>query len=112
MKTLEGHVAVVTGGTLGVGRGIASALAQYGALVFVTGRSVQDGAPIDEHITGIRCDHRLDAEVTAAFERVARETHGIEARPVWMKTATLTTEHAEHAEILGEWMLFSPARIC
>ena len=77
MKTLEGHVAVVTGGTFGVGRGIASALAHDGARVFVTGRSAHDGS-IDERITGIRCDHRLDAEVTAAFERVAREAHGID----------------------------------
>jgi dehydrogenase/reductase SDR family member 1 len=78
MKTLEGNVAVVTGGTFGVGRGIATALAHYGARVFVTGRSAHDCAPIDEHITGIRCDHGMDAEVTAAFERVARETHGID----------------------------------
>jgi dehydrogenase/reductase SDR family member 1 len=78
MKTLAGNVAVVTGGTFGVGRGIAAALAQYGVRVFVTGRSVRDGAPIGEDITGICCDHRLDAEVTAAFERVARETHGID----------------------------------
>ncbi len=84
MKSLEGKVAVVTGGTFGVGRGIASALAHNGARVFVTGRSAHDGAASDknvknvEQITGIRCDHRLDAEVTAAFERVARETHGID----------------------------------
>jgi dehydrogenase/reductase SDR family protein 1 len=78
METLEDTVAIVTGGTFGVGRGVASALAHDGARVFVTGRSVHDGASIDEHITGIRCDHRLDAEVTAAFERVARETHGID----------------------------------
>jgi dehydrogenase/reductase SDR family protein 1 len=78
MKTLEGSVAVVTGGTFGVGRGIASALADYGARVFVTGRSAPDDAPIDERITGIRCDHRLDAEVTAAFGRVARETDRID----------------------------------
>ena len=78
METLEGHVAVVTGGTFGVGRGVARALADAGARVFVTGRSVGDGASIDDDITGIRCDHRLDAEVTAAFERVARETHGID----------------------------------
>src|SRR5258708_30265248 len=78
MKIREIRVALVTGATFGVGRGVASALAHYGARVFVTGRSVHDGAPIDDHITGIRCDHRLDAEVTAAFERVARETHGID----------------------------------
>lgn len=78
MNTLEGRVAVVTGGTFGVGRGIASALAQYGARVFVTGRSAHDGVANEEQITAIRCDHRVDAEVTAAFERVAREAGKIE----------------------------------
>ena len=51
MRTLEGNIAVVTGGTSGVGRGIASALAQYGARVFVTGRSARDGAPVDDSCT-------------------------------------------------------------
>ena len=78
MNTLEGTVAVVTGGTFGVGRGLARALADEGARVFVTGRSVADGAPIDERITAIRCDHRLDADVTAAFERIARDAPGID----------------------------------
>jgi dehydrogenase/reductase SDR family protein 1 len=80
MKTLEGKVAVVTGGTFGVGRGVASTLGRCGARVFVTGRSVRDGAPIDEdgRVTGICCDHRVDNEVSAAFERVAQETNGID----------------------------------
>ena len=78
MQTLAGNVAVVTGGTFGVGRGIASALAHSGARVFVTGRSLQEGSSIGERITAIRCDHRLDDEVTAAFERVDRETRRID----------------------------------
>jgi dehydrogenase/reductase SDR family protein 1 len=78
MHTLEDYVAVVTGGTFGVGRGVASALAQHQARVFVTGRSAPDGAPIHERITGIRCDHCVDTEVTAAFARVVRESHGID----------------------------------
>jgi dehydrogenase/reductase SDR family protein 1 len=70
MGTLEGRIAVVTGGTFGVGRGIASALAQCGALVFVTGRSIREGVFDDPPITGIRCDHRIDEQVASAFERV------------------------------------------
>ncbi|MBZ5658045.1 MAG: SDR family NAD(P)-dependent oxidoreductase [Acidobacteriia bacterium] len=78
MRNLEGKVAVVTGGTFGVGRGISSTLAENGARVFVTGRSAHDGIANEAQTTGIRCDHRVDTEVTAAFERVAREAGKIE----------------------------------
>jgi dehydrogenase/reductase SDR family protein 1 len=78
MRNLAGNVAVVTGGTFGVGRGIASVLAQHGARVFVTGRSAHDAIANEERITGLRCDHRVDAEVTAAFERVATEAGNID----------------------------------
>jgi hypothetical protein len=78
MGPLEGKIAVVTGATAGVGRGIASELAQRGARVFVTGRSVQDGKCDDSLITEIRCDHREDEQVAAAFARVAQETGAID----------------------------------
>jgi dehydrogenase/reductase SDR family protein 1 len=85
VQTLDGLVAAVTGGTSGVGRGVAAALALSGARVFVTGRSAQNGTVHHNQITGIRCDHRNDAEVTAAFERIAREAPGIDilVNSVW-----------------------------
>jgi dehydrogenase/reductase SDR family protein 1 len=78
MNALHDNVVVVTGGTYGVGGGIARALAQCGVRVFVTGRSVQDGTSIETHITGIRCDHTVDSEVTAAFDRVIGEVGRID----------------------------------
>src|SRR5260370_13567463 len=75
---LDGRVAVVTGATRGVGRGIGRELAQHGARVFVTGRSAPDHERLDEQITGIRCDHRLDIQMEAAFNLIVREAHAID----------------------------------
>jgi NAD(P)-dependent dehydrogenase (short-subunit alcohol dehydrogenase family) len=76
--TLDGQTAVVTGGTKGVGRGVALELARAGARVFVTGRSVDASAPADQSITAIRCDHRDDAQVDSAFDRVLHEAGAID----------------------------------
>jgi NAD(P)-dependent dehydrogenase (short-subunit alcohol dehydrogenase family) len=83
-------VAVVTGASRGGGRGIALALGECGATVYVTGRSVRGGPTVDdlpgtvddaaEEVTArggvgvaARVDHAVDAEVVALFDRVARE---------------------------------------
>jgi dehydrogenase/reductase SDR family member 1 len=83
--SLQGKVTVVTGATKGVGRGVARELAQQGARVFVTGRSAPDHEPLDERTTGIRCDHRHDLQVEAAFERIVREASTIDilVNSVW-----------------------------
>ena len=78
MKPLEGRIAVVTGGTRGVGRGIAAELAAQGARVFVTGRSIREGPHDEAGIIGIRCDHRVDLEVVNAFERLTTENSAID----------------------------------
>lgn len=86
---LRGRVAVVTGASRGVGRGIAHELGFAGATVYVTGRSI-DGTPtaqgpgtIDETArlvteaggkgVAVRCDHTVDGDVAILAERVRRE---------------------------------------
>src|SRR5262250_424540 len=76
--SLDGSVAIVTGGTRGVGRGVGRELARQGARVFITGRSAPDHERLDERITGIRCDHRVDTQVEAAFRLILRETNVID----------------------------------
>jgi dehydrogenase/reductase SDR family member 1 len=58
--------ALVTGGSRGVGRGVAIALDQAGYQVFATGRTI-DRAQLPGSITGIRCDHLRDEETASAF---------------------------------------------
>jgi NAD(P)-dependent dehydrogenase (short-subunit alcohol dehydrogenase family) len=88
--SLQGKVAVVTGASRGAGRGIALALGETGATVYVTGRSVR-GKPTTENLPGtvedtaeavtarggtgiaVRCDHTVDSDVEALFARVHRE---------------------------------------
>src|SRR5262249_58984538 len=60
-------------------------LATRGARVFVTGRSAPDFERLEEGTTGVRCDHRQDAEVEAAFRRIGDEAGTIDilVNSVW-----------------------------
>lgn len=88
MKRLEGKVAVVTGASRGIGKGIALGLGEEGATVYVTGRTVEEGsAPLPGTIgataeevsrlggkgIAVRVDHGVDAEIEALFEQVRNE---------------------------------------
>src|SRR5688572_19810699 len=91
MRMLDGKVAVVTGASRGVGKGVALGLGEAGATVYVTGRSVAEKKDVDklggtvfstaEAVTAlggkgvaIQCDHTKDEETQAVFEQVKRES--------------------------------------
>jgi dehydrogenase/reductase SDR family protein 1 len=73
MMTLHGQVALVTGASRGVGRGVALGLTHAGAKVFATGRSVTR-AELGSDITAIACDHTNDLDVARVFRHVCDTT--------------------------------------
>lgn len=93
-QPLLGNVALVTGASRGIGKGVSAALAKAGATVYATGRTVNSSktAPgtvsetaqeINEAVAtaggngrciAIQCDHTDDAAVAAVFDRVLSET--------------------------------------
>jgi NAD(P)-dependent dehydrogenase (short-subunit alcohol dehydrogenase family) len=103
MADLKRRIAVVAGASRGAGKGIALALGDAGATVYVAGRtSVQaptrpDGAPgsIEETADevskrggrgiAVRTDCTDEAQVAALFDRVAREQQRVDvlANAVW-----------------------------
>lgn len=90
MDSLAKKVAVVTGASRGVGKGVALGLGEAGATVYVTGRTVKNNTDAEklggtvfqtaEEVTAlggrgiaIPCDHTDDAQVEKAFARIANE---------------------------------------
>ena len=82
---LDGKIAVVTGATKGIGRGVARELAQHGARVYVTGRSAPEHEQVDGRTTLFRCDHSVDAEVNSVFDRILKDSGTIDilVNAVW-----------------------------
>lgn len=114
MTTLAGKVAVVTGASRGIGKGVALGLGEAGATVYITGRTVdahQPTVPLAGSIhetaadvtrlggrgIAVQCDHRVDEQVAALFEQV-RDEHGkldILVNNVWAGYERLHTNQAD-----------------
>lgn len=91
MNSLKGKAAIVTGASRGIGKGIALGLAEYGATVYITGRSEKDEmlpeflsetsiyktAEEATKLGGVgiahKCDHSRDDQVEMLFKRVMEE---------------------------------------
>lgn len=113
MKALKGKIAVVAGSSRGAGRGVALALGDAGATVYVAARTSRDGPVREDGIPGtvedtaeevckrggqgipVRADLSNEEEVAALFRRVAEEqgrldlmvdsAWGVDFMPEWSK---------------------------
>jgi NAD(P)-dependent dehydrogenase (short-subunit alcohol dehydrogenase family) len=88
-SVLKGKVALVTGASKNIGKGIALEVAAQGATTYVTARSVEDvegqlaslARTVSEieaaggTAVAIQCDHTDDAQVQSVFDQIANE-HG------------------------------------
>ena len=122
MKKLQGKVALVTGASRGVGKGIALGLGEAGATVYITGRTVEPGTGVQglsgsiqetaaevDRLGGkgaaLQCDHTKDADVADVFRRLQQEAGRLDiiVNNVWGGYETMFTGQGEYVWQFPFW---------
>ena len=110
MQALAGKVAIVTGASRGVGKGIALGLGEAGATVYITGRTIEEGksasgspgtigrtaaevTQLGGNGIAVQCDHRNEGEIEQLFQRVLNEQGRLD---VLVNNAWAGYERMEH----------------
>ena len=104
---IESHKAIVTGGTRGLGRGIAEALLEAGAEVVIIGVSERAGAVASEfRAKGLAC-HGLVVDLTDADKREATFNQALKLLGgrlnILVNAAGIQRRHPSEAFPLDEW---------
>ncbi|KXX59548.1 SDR family NAD(P)-dependent oxidoreductase [Rhodococcus sp. LB1] len=118
-RILSGRVALVTGGTRGIGKGISVELARAGATVYVTGRTTRSGGSwpgsLDETVgeieaaggrgIGVACDHGDDLQVQELFERINGESGSLDVLVNNAYAPAIASGRSQEAEGAKFWEL-------
>jgi dehydrogenase/reductase SDR family protein 1 len=104
VKTLQGKVALVTGGSRGVGKGIALELIDASATVYVTGRTKAALRQFDNRAVALNCDHRDDSQVENVFRVIAANHNRLDllVNSVWGGYENMV-ENGEFTWMLPFW---------
>lgn len=100
---VAGKVAIVTGGSRGIGRAIVEVLAREGARVIFTYRRNQDAAECvaqHEAVTAVKCDNRDREAIEATVDRVQRDFGRID---ILVNNAGITRNAVLAMESFDDW---------
>jgi dehydrogenase/reductase SDR family protein 1 len=119
---LAGCVACVTGATRGIGRGIALGLAEQGAIVYISGRSLNASVSTEKELGGslesvaaeiasmgglaipVQVDHRVDSQVEELFSRIESEQGRLDV----LVNNAFQVPSNPHSDVEDKGLLFRP----